>query len=52
MLKRNVDEDSINEIDAKRFRFECDIADETIAQILAVINDPKKMLGPEVGLIL
>lgn len=37
-----------NEMDIKRQRFEGDVAEETIAQILTVIDDPKKMLGPEV----
>jgi histone acetyltransferase len=35
--------------DAKRVRLDNDISEETVATILAVINDPKKMLGPEVS---
>lgn len=46
-LKRQAT-DNGNDIDVKRQRFEEDVSEETIAQILTVINDPKKMLGPEV----
>ncbi len=49
MLKRQVDNEPGVEGDAKRVRLDNDISEETVAQILAVINDPKKMLGPEVS---
>lgn len=50
MLKRQADNESSTEGDTKRLRLSDDISEETVAQILAVINDPKKMLGPEVSL--
>lgn len=36
--------------ESKRQRLDDDIAEETVARILEVINDPKKMLGPEVDI--
>lgn len=48
VVKRQAEDDSTGENDVKRKRFDDDISEETVAQILAVINDPKKMLGPEV----
>lgn len=48
VIKRQAEDDSTGENDMKRKRFDEDISEETVAQILAVINDPKKMLGPEV----
>ncbi|EFX74096.1 hypothetical protein DAPPUDRAFT_307456 [Daphnia pulex] len=47
LLKRQVDNEPSVEGDAKRVRLDNDISEETVATILAVINDPKKMLGPE-----
>lgn len=47
LLKRQADNESSTEGDTKRLRLSDDISEETVAQILAVINDPKKMLGPE-----
>lgn len=41
-----------NDMDVKRQRFEDDVSEETVAQILTVINDPKKMLGPEVNAVI
>jgi hypothetical protein len=49
LLKRQVDSEPSVEGDAKRVRLDNDISEETVATILAVINDPKKMLGPEVS---
>ena len=48
-IKRQADEDSTSDGDFKRLRLDDDISEETVTQILAVINDPKKMLGPEVS---
>lgn len=50
LLKRQVEIESSLEGDPKRVRLDDDISEETVATILAVINDPKKMLGPEVSL--
>ena len=47
VLKRQADEIVSTESDSKRLRLD-DISGETIAHILEVVNDPKKMLGPEV----
>lgn len=47
-MKRSAEEISSEVASIKRQRLD-DIAEETVAQILAVINDPKKMLGPEVS---
>jgi len=46
VLKRQADEIVSTESDSKRLRLD-DISGETIAHILEVVNDPKKMLGPE-----
>ena len=47
LLKRQATDDLVTESDNKRIRLD-DISGETIAQILQIVNDPKKMLGPEV----
>jgi len=47
-IKRSAD-GAFNEAESKRQRLDDDIAEETVARILEVINDPKKMLGPEVS---
>jgi len=47
ILKRQAGESLTTESDCKKLRLD-DVSGETIAQILQVINDPKKMLGPEV----
>jgi len=46
ILKRQAADTLATESDSKRLRLD-DISGETIAQILQVVNDPKKMLGPE-----
>lgn len=46
ILKRQAGESLTTESDCKKLRLD-DVSGETIAQILQVINDPKKMLGPE-----
>ena len=46
ILKRQA-VDNLSTADCKKIRLD-DISEETVAQILQVINDPKKMLGPEV----